>query len=118
MVGSMRYILRPSAGTLALASTEGESGKLLTYALPDAEFWSWLHSSGIYAEMVAENPARMKRVESAKIGVFAFRSEKSIITSAGYTNKTLASARPQADAGKPRPVLIATVKAAMKLQEK
>lgn len=103
----MRYIIRPAAGVLALASTEGE-GKLLTWALPDAEFWAWLHSSGIYAEMVAENPARMKRVESAKIGVFAFRGEKQIITSAGYTNKTLASARPAAEPGKPRPVLIAT----------
>ena len=106
----MRYIIRPAPGTLALASTEGK-GKLLTYALPDAEFWQWLHSSGIYAEMVAENPARMKRVESAKIGVFAFRSEKALITAAGYTNKTLASARPAAEAGKPRPVLIATAKA-------
>lgn len=61
------YIHRPATGYLALY--QGEDGdKLLTYGIPDAEFWAWCDAKGYTAQMEHDDPKRMARVR--KIGVY------------------------------------------------
>lgn len=91
----MRYIVRTSPGYLALMETDGEWGKPVllagqaVVALPDAAFWALLkapqphHNPSLYADMVAENPARMARVEANGVG--ALRCEKQVLLNAGLT---------------------------------
>ena len=101
----MRYIIRTTPDYLALVETpelgapEEDVGKLVVIngqsvvALPEAAFWAVLkvprpgHNPSIYADMVAENPERMARVEGA-VGIGRLRQEKTVLTQSGLTRDT------------------------------
>jgi hypothetical protein len=78
----MRYIVRPIDGYLMLIDTEDGP---LTYALPDAEFWTWLNSSGTEAELEGGNPERMVRVR--KNGVGTLTCNKQQLIDAGFATR-------------------------------
>ena len=59
------YIHRPAPGYLGLYSGD----KLLTYGIPDAEFWAWCEKNAYTDLMEHENPERMARVRKNGVGV-------------------------------------------------
>ena len=97
MVVVMMFICRPVEGFLQLV----EDGKAVTFAIPDAEFWTWLRASGKETALEAENPARMERVRRNGVGVLT--CNKQALIDAGFdTLAETESKRPPA-----KPVLIA-----------
>jgi hypothetical protein len=101
----MIFVARPTPGTLCLIDSDVEPAGPLTYAVPDAEFWAWLdkgEGKPYLAKMTEQNADRLRR---ARLFVGVLRSEKAILTDAGFTRSTLASKRPPAVAGV-RPTLI------------